>query len=94
MSPIILRNLIVNITSAEPEQFKAKLDTLHLFPKYFDGGECTLGAGFQILSQRYYYYDVPTEHLAAMLRHIHTESEGVVYQIKINPQGQGNHNFD
>ena len=94
MSPVTLRVLIINISSAEPEKFKEKLDTLYLFPKYFDGSEFTMGPGFQILSQRYYYYDVPTEDLSAMLRHLHIESEGVVYQIKINPQGQGNHNFD
>ena len=88
-----LKVLIVHITSADPERFKAKLNTNALFEQYYDGNEHTIASGV-MLSTRYYYYDVPNDDLLVMLRHMHAESEGVVYQIKINPKGYGNHNFD
>ena len=94
MSPVTLKVLIVHVTSPNPEQLKDRLDTLELFPKHYDGNEMTMGPGFQILSQRFYYYDVPSDDLLLMLRHLHQEGVDFDYQVKINPQGQGNHKFD
>ena len=94
MSPVTMKVLIIHVTSPEPDQLKDRLDTLDLFPKYHNGNEMSLGPGFQVISQRYYYYDVPSDDLLLMLRHLHQEGVDYDYQIKINPQGVGNHHFD
>ena len=93
MSYNIKKDLIVHITSSNPDDLKTSLHTLGLFNTHYDGWEATMQAGVKI-STRYYYYSIPHTDVLSMLRHLKQVGSDYSYKIKINPEGRGNHDFD
>ena len=80
------KNLILHITSPDPEDFRDKLEENENFDKYYDGSESTLKDWIRI-STRYFYYAIPHEDLTDMLRHLQNVREGVVMKVKITKDG-------
>ena len=81
-------NMIIHITSPDPQSLQARLEENELFKKYYDG--CEMSMGRALLSTRYYYYQITPEDLHIMTAHIEAVREGHRIQIKITKDG----NFD
>ena len=86
-------NLIIHITSANPEILRDKLRENDNFKNYYDGWECTVCKTTQrVFSTRYYYYDIPHDILGEMIRHLQINKEGHTVRTRITQDG--NHKFD
>ena len=89
------KNLIVHITSENPQELRDRLSLNGLFKTYYDGWESTVEPGVgTVHSTRYYYYDIPHEDVTKMLKHLQNVREDAVLKIKILPEGFGQHHFD
>ena len=86
-----MKNLILHVTSQNPDILRDRLHRNESFALYYDGWEATCTVtGVQ--STWYYYYDVPHEKLTTMLRFLQANCEGYRFQVKITQSG--NHVFD
>jgi len=88
------KNLIIHVTSKNPQELRDRLSHSGLFKTYYDGSESTIERGVGVLSTRYYYYDIPHNDLDKMLRHLQNVREDAQLKIKILPEGFGQYHFE
>ena len=94
MTAVCKKNLIINVTSPNPEVLRDALNANELFANYFDGYESTM-RGLQIISTSFYWYAIPHDDLTVMIRHLQECREGHTFKVKVFRVGvAGNFNFD
>lgn len=84
-------NLIIQTTDVENESLITSC--LSNFDEYYDGNEYTWSYK-GIESYRHYYYDVPHDKIATMLKILHENQSVVPTRVAILPKGRGNYSFD
>ena len=88
------KNLIIHITSPNPETLKNKLSENEHFRNYMGGSESSFTSTFKKISTRYYYYEIEHTHLGEMIRFLHLNRGAHVIRIKILKEEVGYHHFD
>ena len=93
----MLKNLIIHTTDvARTEEFERALRRSAEFVTSYDGWEKTCSRSGATLSHRFYCYKLSNPKMLKILTHLHKvgKTGGFHYKIKINPDANGNHNFD
>ena len=90
---MVTKNLIIHVTDASDSQLKNKLRMNGAFKKTYDGWESTVESGV-VKSTRFYYYGIQHQELLGMLKYLHRVGQSHQYKIRINPNSEGNYDFD
>ena len=93
----MLKCLIIHTTDVDrTREFERKLRRSPEFVNSYDGWEQTATRTGTVISHRLYCYDLTSENVLKILKHLHKfgKTGGFAYKVKINPIPNGNHNFD